>query len=568
MIISTSSAFLVQTTRDIQSPTERPPHSMNQRALPPCRLLAYLLAAVAIGNLQIVHAAQTCALKISLLDESGAPVPGLIRVSVDNDKAVPLPNLINRGAMLRRGSPAKEWHCLVEPAVISLPQARVTVNAISGIETRLTSKTIDLAGKQQANLTLKLKRFSNLREDGWRAGNTHVHTRNMTRAESNRYLQAVGLSDDLELIFVSHLRRAQAEKTYISNEYTKRDLRALSLPGLTFENGEEHRHNFGGGGEGFGHVMLLDLNELVRPVSVGPGIMKTGTDAPPLARGIVTARKDGATVVWCHNNFGYEDIPNWLSGRVDAQNIFDGGNRGGYEDTFYRYLNLGIRVPFSTGTDWFIYDFSRVYAHIGDKKLTAHNWLTSLNQGRTFISNGPLLDLRIGGAKIGAVINLRTQDELPIHAQAKGRINFGHIELIRNGEVIGSADSMKDDGFFTASIEINSKADRTSWFALRVANPIQQTGANAPARGTGAGKNELGEPLFAHTSPIYVRVDDEPQFDLETARQLVKDMEAGLLAIQMRAVFADDRERAAVEGVYKDAISELNRNIAADTGSR
>ena len=84
--------------------------------------------------------------------------------------------------------------------------------------------------------------------------------------------------------------------------------------------------------------------------------MRQGTDFPSVRHGIDQAREDGATIVWCHNAFGFEDIPDWIAGVVDAQNIFDGGNKGDYEDTFYRYMDVGLRVPFSTGTDWFMFD--------------------------------------------------------------------------------------------------------------------------------------------------------------------------------------------------------------------
>ena len=36
------------------------------------------------------------------------------------------------------------------------------------------------------------------------------------------------------------------------------------------------------GGEGFGHVMLLNILKRIEPVSIGPGIMKEGTDGIPL----------------------------------------------------------------------------------------------------------------------------------------------------------------------------------------------------------------------------------------------------------------------------------------------
>ena len=91
------------------------------------------------------------------------------------------------------------------------------------------------------------------------------------------------------------------------------------------------------------------------------GNTRRSTDRP-LQPGIQDARRQGGTIVWCHNTYGYEDVPHTLAGRLDALNVFDGSRRDSYADTYYRFLNIGLRVPLSTGTDWFLYDFARVYA--------------------------------------------------------------------------------------------------------------------------------------------------------------------------------------------------------------
>lgn len=511
-------------------------------------------------------AADSCRLNIALIDDqTGKPVAGLIRVKTAEGKLASMTNLLKRGAMLKRSSPAHDWHCLLEPTTVSVPRSKLTIEGFSGLETELGVMEIDVTGATEMDVTLRLKRFFNARRLGWRSANTHVHTRKMTREESDQYLQTIGQADDLELIFVSHLLREGEDKTYTSNGYTKQDLRKLSTAGLRFENGEEHRHNFGPGGEGYGHVMLLNLNELIRPVSVGPGIMRTGADAPPLARGIQTARAGGATVVWCHNAFGFEDIPNWLSGRIHAQNVFDGGNHGGYEDTFYRYLNLGLRVPFSTGTDWFIYDFSRVYADLNGKEMSSENWLNALRNGRTFISNGPLLDLRIGDARIGDTVRLSEADKLQVRASAQGRGDFSKIELIYNGAVAASASSQPMAQHFSATIDISIDAATPGWVALRVANQILPTAPQTPIRGSGAEKNELGEGLFAHSSPIYIQVGGKEVFNAAIGADLLSEMERALLTIEMKGVFASDRERANVTEVYESAMANLRDRIKTAT---
>ena len=67
--------------------------------------------------------------------------------------------------------------------------------------------------------------------------------------------------------------------------------------------------------------------------------------------------------------------------RLDPNNLFDGSTLSSYKASFYQYLNAGLRVPFSTGTDWFMYDFSRAYGRVEDN-LPAACWLKGLSAGR------------------------------------------------------------------------------------------------------------------------------------------------------------------------------------------
>ena len=210
----------------------------------------------------------------------------------------------------------------------------------------------------------------------------------------------------------------------ISNEYTLADLERLGGRDLLFGNGEEHRHN-GGGGEGYGHVMFLNIRELVRPVSIGVGITGRDPDWPPLRPGIAQARDRRATVVWCHNRLGHEDVPSWLGGLVDAQNIFDGGSTGSYAESFYRYLNIGLKVPFSAGTDWFIYDFSRVYARL-EGPLTVPDWLAALKARPHVHQQRPAARFRVGASQPGDTIRLAQPGNYDFR-RATGRHDFRQL---------------------------------------------------------------------------------------------------------------------------------------------
>jgi hypothetical protein len=320
----------------------------------------------------------TCRLSVKLTEaETGKATAGLVRIRTAEGSALKFDELVNRGTMLSPDHGARQWHVVLGSAVLSVPGAEVTIEAISGLETELAQQSVDLRDRESAEVALPLRRFGRIADKGWRGGNTHLHLHSLTRDEADRYLRSIARADELELVFVSYLSRAKADERYISNQYARGDLRALSGHGVAFAWGEEHRHNFGVGGEGYGHVMLLDVKELIHPVSIGPGIMGAGTDAPPLRRVLEQARRDGGTTIWCHNAWGFERVSDWVAGLLDAHNIFDGGSYGNFEDGFYRLMNIGLRVPFSTGTDWFLFDFSRVYVQL-DGALTTERWLEAL----------------------------------------------------------------------------------------------------------------------------------------------------------------------------------------------
>ena len=483
-------------------------------------------------------------LTIHLADaDTGAPLSGIVRITrQDRNQHVRPPELIPR----KNG-----WQTTQAVSEITVPAAKLRIEALRGLQTELSFVDVDTTKDEPHNASLKLRRFYDAKQRGWRNANTHLHLMDRSRIDAERYLHEVPEADGLELVYLSHLRRIPDETKYISNEIVEQHLSETLLSRISHQNvilrpGEEHRHNFGRGGEGFGHVMLLDIAKLIRPVSIGPGIMRSGTDGIPLKPGIDEARRDGATIVWCHNNYGFEDIPNWVGGRLDAQNIFDGGSRGSYEESFYRYLNLGMRIPFSTGTDWFIEDFSRVYVPLTER-LTSEAWLKQLARGRSFITNGPLLEFTVDDHSIGDTLQLSQSRELKVTARAIGRSDFRSLEIVRNGEVIDSVAAKMVNGHFEATWESRILVDEPSWLAVRT-----------PVAGP---KNEFDRPINAHTSPVYIDLEGERPFQPEVALDLIREIEESLQKIRVQAVFANDSELERVMQVYRDGIQTLKKRI-------
>ena len=494
-----------------------------------------------------------CQVSLHLVDaESRQPLPGIIRVTDQAGAAVRVSELLNRGTGLDPDHVARQWYVVIESAQITLPQRPVKIEALFGLETELATFELDLTGREKMDVVLPLKRLFDAADRDMRCANTHLHLMHLNRLQADRYLQTVPVGDGLELVFVSHLRRMPDESRYITNQYNRGDLEQLNSPRLKFGFGQEHRHNYGRSGEGFGHVMLLDLHDLIRPVSIGPGLMGSGTDSPPLNHGILQAQKDGGRAIWCHQQRGLEDVPNWLLGTLDAQNIFDGTERRNYETSFYPLLNIGLHVPFSTGTDWFIYDFSRVYVEMTEA-LTPTTWLAALAKGRSFITNGPLLTWTADGRRPGDVVELETQTSIPIVARAVARQDFVRLELVHNGEVVRSVDSRHVGGHYEAELNVKLRVHEPGWIAVRT---------------DGKATNELGAELFSHSSPIYFVFRGQSIFRRDAAAALLHDMEQSLEKVIAKSQFANDAEAEGVVQVYRDGIAVLRKKIQNDGGSQ
>lgn len=494
-------------------------------------------------------APRTAILRVEVRDAAtGQLAPANVRVYLKDSEATFIPQDPRTAAGLYR---TPEWYTLESTDELELPAEPVRIEAFRGIEWSVAETELALSPGGRHQVRLELSRIHDIAQDHWVSGNTHLHLQQTDRAYSDRYLRTVPLADEVRVVFVSYLERAGDDQHYISNVYRPGDL--IEFDGgpaaLRFGWGQETRHNFGAFGEGYGHVLLLDLEELIEPVSAGVSLLGPGSrDGVPVAAAIEQAHEVGATVIWAHNDFGLEDIPHWVARRVHAQNTFDGGDRTHYDTSFYRYLDLGLNVPFSTGTDWFMSDLMRVFVRV-EGALTVESWLRELKAGRSFITNGPLLYLNADNHAIGDTIEARAGDLVRVSARSVGRADFKRLELVYNGRVVHTSAARRHGQMFQAEMDFPLEVTGPGWLAVRI--PWHN---NA---------NMLGEVLRAHTSPIYLEVDGARRFDINTARGLVREMRESMNILSAKGAFADDGGRQAVLDVYRQGIDRLERRIGS-----
>lgn len=509
-------------------------------------------------------------------------VAGLVRVTPLEGPAEPvrLAGLFERPA---------GWFSMPGEARVAVPPGRYRVEATRGLATTVVRSTVDCAVNPVVKLTLAPVRFYETERPGLRSVNTHMHLlldarlkmgvdlRN--RREVDDYLRVVGESDGVDLVYVSYLTQPDAE--IVSNEYTDADLRELSHGPVLFANGVEHRH--GGrrllddpattppGPDGktvftaensspgmtYGHVMLLDLAKRTMLASLGPGLADDpdSTDGVPLRRGMIEAREQGGGVIWCHGSQGLERIPDWFAGVLHAQNIYDGGNQGTFDTVYYPLLNAGLKVPFSTGTDWGYWDFSRVMVS-SPEPFTSRVFLRELAAGRTYITNGSFLEFSVNGTESGGTVGLAGPGVLRIRGRAAGRSDFIRLQVVCNGRVVHEVASRPVAGHYEAEIDCPFNATESGWLALRVPPEMPY---EIRSRYEGRGVNLLGKAIFAHTSPVYLTVAGRPRHDREAIEQLLARVKMDRARIEAVGVFGDAAGRDALRGIYLEAETTLRK---------
>ena len=127
-------------------------------------------------------------------------------------------------------------------------------------------------------------------------------------------------------------------------------------------------------------------------------------------------RAAGGLVVAAHFPLPYAEIAaDIVTGKIDA--IETQALAPGLDDPavleWYRFLDLGYRLPIVAGTDKMSAEVPvgavRTYAHLAtDDPLTFDAWAAAVRAGRTFVTSGPILELTVEGTSRATSIRLRS----------------------------------------------------------------------------------------------------------------------------------------------------------------
>lgn len=413
---------------------------------------------------------------------------------------------------------------------VDAPRGLTQILVERGTEYRPAQITLDVAKRGATAVDIFVERWSILGDQGWHPGNTHIHyDQHEQRPDERLYLDP--RVEDLRVTAISILTRR--DLPYASNKYPPGLLTDFSSAHHHVECGEESRHNSQPWEMGYGHIMLLRIKEIVEPISRGILVDETDPDYPPLCYACDEAHRQGGIVIWCHNGNGMEAPVAAALGKLDAMNFFDPYWMDPEYDLWYALLNCGFRLPASTGSDWFLCSANRVYAYTG-RTFQYADWVAALQNGRTFITNGPALTLTVNDQLPGASIVATPGSHVTATLAWQSYYAVQRVELIWNGQVTHA--QTFPAGVSAGQLYVDVDVPTDGWLAARVASQV---------------RDSFYQPLYAHTSPIYITTGRRPAERIAAAARFDQALSEALAWVKQQGRFRTATQQQEVLDLFK-----------------
>jgi hypothetical protein len=421
-------------------------------------------------------------------DETGAPVPARVELlDASGEPRVP------EGAMPVRGPeclsfglpewlrPPREVLGIDDPfqgtrqfyvdATLEarLQPGRYRLRVFKGIEHEVARRELLLEPGARQEQRIRLGRWTD-HPRGWYSADGHVHV-SRRGPEDDAPIARWMRAEDLDAVAL--LQAGNAERFDITPQY------AFGAEGVYREadglllTGQEHPRT-----HLLGHTVILGAS---KPIDLRDTYLiydRFWTEATSLGGvsgyahwGLGPAR-DGLAIDAPGGLVTFIEVLAFGSGRYEA---------------WYDLLDVGLVPTPTAGTDYPCNPFTlpgreRFYARV-DGALRLGSWLEAIRRGRTFVTNGPLLEIDISGAGIGDELRLPRPGALRVTGRARfdpTRDDVEVLELVRGGEVVAAETERSAPG--EIRLDLVLRAERSAWYALRASGrKIGET--RPPARG-------------------------------------------------------------------------------------
>ncbi len=440
-------------------------------------------------------------LALDLIDEHGNFAPGRVgiynasgRMPLPSLEALPITYATGVSRVVTLNSASITWPESNRQAFYvdgsyraRLPVGHYDIVAARGHEYGIVQDEFVVEAEKKTSLTISIPRWENMAARGWYSGDAHIHV-NRQQDEDHAIFRTVSSAENLN---VSNLLPVDPEITFDGDG--------------TYLGKYSNSQNSWGPKSRFGDAPFTLVTGQESPATLRGHVLMLNIPQPILSGDqyflyhelFEESHKQGGLNGYAHAF----DSAFWSSvtgagmaldvpyGLVDFVEILQLGSAN--LEIWFDFLNLGYKIAPVAGTDFPVLDVPgavRNYVHVGES-FSTQGWFDGLKAGRTFVTNGPMLEFNINGAGMGSEIHVGPGTYLTIEASAKIGADFAplqSIQLFRQGRLI--AEGSANNGTTKLSLRQNIAAERGGWFVLK-------------AQGEKVGSTEK---VVAVSAPIYV----------------------------------------------------------------
>jgi Tol biopolymer transport system component len=402
---------------------------------------------------------------------------------------------------------------------LEVPPGKYVVEASHGLNQKAYRATTEVSLNQDGKVIAKFEPLQFEPRDGkWVSADLHVHMNyGGTYRNSAPGLMTQGQAEGLAIINELIVNK---EQRFPDIEFAPEEWVNLSDPDMSVVRGQEYHTSY------WGHRGVLDLKAgLLLPGYAGYPNTAAASLYPMNADVYDMAHEQEALVGAVHP---FDEVPNPFAkpaqkitdelpvdvalGKLDYMEIVGFSDHKSTAAVWYRLLNLGFRLPAGAGTDATTnyaapirgqVGFDRVYIRIPEWPARTDLWKDGLLKGRTFATNGPLVNFQLGGEMVGEELEFSApQAAVLFSAKLRSIVPVDHLEIVCNGKVAKelNLDSTRESTDVTGAIPLNE----SGWCVLRAWSDK----AEYPV---------LDKYAYATTSPVYVTIAGKRAYSKEDA---------------------------------------------------
>jgi TolB protein len=471
-------------------------------------------------------------LKVLVQDEKGRPTYARVSVTDSDGRAcIPRKQVMRADDAFDRSERAFETHYVETSGDenFAAPAGKVELEVMKGFEYGVQRPNVEVKAGIQQQVVVRLSRLPAIHPEGerWVSSDLHVHM-NYGGTYNNASIDLVRAAESENLQIVNNLI-VNKEQRFPDIDLSGAGLDQASTAQQLVLHGQEFHTSY------WGHRGLLGIRgHILLPGYAGYPNTAAASLYPMNADVYDMAHAQGAVVGAVHP---FDEAPDPFAkppqritdelpvdaalGKLDYMEIVGFSDHRSTATVWYRLLNLGFRIPAGAGTDAMAnfaslrgpIGMNRVYARIAAGPVTIERFLDALKGGRTFATNGPLLDFSLGNVEVGGELNFdEAQESVPFRAQLQSIVPVDHVEVVCNGAVVksltgeggGDSEGPTDKVYVSGTVPLKE----SGWCVLRASSDK----AEDPV---------LDNYVYATTSPIYVTIGGKKPTSPEDAKYFV-----------------------------------------------